>query len=88
MLLTAKIYPNFVRIVHFSNDLQPKQIFRQTNFVLSHSNELAMVPKWKGDLYNNIYTYIQIGAFVVKLPVIKHIACIKISEIFLNSHKL
>ena len=55
---------------------------KQTNFILSHGNELAIVPKWKGGVYNNIYIYIQIGAFAQKLPVIEWIAWIKIPEIF------
>ena len=58
---------------------------RQTNFTLSHGNKLAMVSKWKGGLYNNnknIYIYIQIGAFVQKLPAIERIARTKIPDFF------
>ena len=38
MLLTAKTYSNFVRIDQFLRDLQLNQIFRQTNFKMSHDN--------------------------------------------------
>ena len=55
---------------------------------MSNGNELAVVPKWKGGLYNDIYTYIQIVTFVEKLPVIQRIACTKIAEFFLDIHKL
>ena len=40
MLLTAKTYPNLVRIDRFLRDLQLNQIFRQTNFKMSHNNEI------------------------------------------------
>ena len=40
MLFTAKTYPNFVRIDQFLRDLQPKQIFRQSNFKLSYDNKI------------------------------------------------
>ena len=40
MLLTAKTYLNFMRIDQFLCDLQPKQIFRQANFKLSHGNKI------------------------------------------------
>ena len=39
-LLTAKTFPNFVRIDQFLRDLYPKQIFRQTNFKLPHDNKI------------------------------------------------
>ena len=44
-----------------------------------------MVPKEKGGLYNKIYIYIQIGAFVQNLPVIDWIT--KIQDFFLKNHK-
>ena len=62
------------------------QVERQTIFTLSHGNKLAMVSKWKGSLYNNnkkyMHIYIQIGAFVQKLPAIKRIASTKIPDFF------
>ena len=40
LILTAKTDPKFLRTDQFLRDLQPKQIFIQTNFKLSHGNEI------------------------------------------------
>ena len=47
-LLTARKYPNFMRIDQFVRDLQPKQIFRPTDRQALNcrmATKLTMVPK-------------------------------------------